>query len=158
MSKHRSYSELKNLKTWEERFDYLKLGDRVGAETFGMYRYLYQAFLKSAEWKQLRNHIIVRDNGCDLGIEGYDIVPPDLLMKRRKDLTVAERGLLDLPIIHHINPIRIDDLTNVSDLLMDPDNLITVTFTTHNAIHYGVGEKKPMIIERTPNDTCPWKE
>lgn len=134
----KTYSELIILPTFEERFEYLKIGGRVGKETFGYDRVFNQKFYSSTEWKQLRHHIIVRDNGCDLGIEDRMI-----------------RG----PIyIHHINPILLDDIRNATDILLNPEYLISTSFPTHNAIHYGDESlivKAP--IERRPNDTCPWR-
>lgn len=135
----RTYTELSKLKTFEERFKYLQLSDgRVGADTFGYDRYLNQQFYKTREWKRLRDQLIVRDNGCDLGIEGYEIY-----------------GRI---IIHHMNPITKDDVINQTDYLTNPDYLICTTHNTHNAIHYG--DESLLIttpIERTKNDTCPWK-
>lgn len=134
----RSYSELITIPTFEERFRYLKLDGRVGEETFGFDRYLNQIFYKSNEWLRIRDLVIVRDNGCDLGIEGREIY-----------------GRI---LIHHMNPITIDDITRRSKYLLDPEYLITTVKNTHDAIHYGDDSlliKLP--IERTRNDTCPWK-
>lgn len=133
------YSELKNLKTFEERFEYLKLGSGVGEDTFGFDRYLNQNLYRSKEWKDLRNKIILRDCGCDLGAEGYDI-PSNA-------------------IIHHLNPITVEDVKNNNPCLFDPENLITTTLRTHNAIHYGTDDSfaKP-LQERSMNDTCPWRK
>lgn len=135
----RTYSELSKLKTFEERFKYLQLSDgHVGADTFGYDRYLNQQFYKTREWKRLRDELIVRDNGCDLGIEGREIF-----------------GKI---IIHHLNPISKDDILNQTDYLTNPDYLICTTQTTHNAIHYG--DESLLLttpVARTPNDTCPWK-
>lgn len=137
--KVRTYSELITLPTFEERFKYLQLSGSVGADTFGFDRYLNQIFYKSKEWKNLRNQIIIRDNGCDLAVEGYDIY--------------------ERVIIHHMNPITKDDVLNRSDILMNPEYLICTTHSTHNAIHYGNEEPLPRApIVRTPNDTCPWKK
>lgn len=134
----KSYSELIRLNTFEERFRYLKLDGIVGETTFGFDRYLNQIFYNSPEWKKLRNEIIVRDNGCDLGVEGYLI-----------------HGKI---LIHHINPITIDDIRNKSSRLFDKNNLITTVHNTHNAIHYGDESLIFTVpIERKPNDTCPWK-
>lgn len=135
----RTYSELIQLKTFEERFEYLKLDGIVGNETFGYDRYLNQMFSKSKEWLTLRHKIIVRDNGCDLGIEGREI---------------ASRI-----IIHHMNPITKDDIISRSKFLLNPEYLITTTHQTHNAIHYG--DDSLLIkehVERKPNDTCPWRK
>lgn len=134
----RSYKDLIKLKTFEERFEYLKLSARIGEETFGFNRYLNQKFYSSFEWKRFRNKVILRDNGCDLGIEGRDIP------------TRIE--------IHHINPISIEDVENGSENLFDMENVICTSPLTHKAIHYGDASILPKdIIERKPNDTCPWK-
>lgn len=138
-SKLRTYTELKQLKTFEERYEYLKLDGQVGVDTFGFDRYLNQAFYRSPEWKSVRNQVIVRDNGCDLGIEGREIHTKIL--------------------VHHMNPITKEDVLNRSDLLLNPEYLITTVKRTHDAIHYGDSEtliKDP--IERTANDTCPWRK
>lgn len=135
----RTYNELIELETFEERFNYLKLNGTIGEDTFGFERFLNQAFYKSNEWRHIRNHVIVRDQGCDLGIYGRDI-----------------HGRI---YIHHINPIRIEDFDNRYDLLLDPRYLITTTHTTHNAIHYG--DKSLLVadpIVRTKNDTIPWRK
>lgn len=134
----KTYSELITLPTFEERFEYLQLKGTVGQETFGFDRYLNQILYNSKEWKYLRNEIIVRDNGCDLALEGFEI-----------------HGRI---LIHHINPITIDDVIKRREMVFDPENLICVTHNTHNAIHYG--DKSLLItgpIERRANDTCPWK-
>lgn len=134
----RTYSELIQLPTFEERFDYLRLDGVVGKDTFGFDRYLNQQFYRSSEWKRIRNQVIIRDNGCDLGIDEYEI-----------------HGRI---LIHHMNPISIEDLQHVSDLLMNPEYLICVSHRTHNAIHYG--DESLIVsapIERTQNDTCPWR-
>ena len=134
----RTYSELILLPTFEERFRYLQLNGRVGDDTFGFDRYINQKFYRSAEWKRIRDYIIIRDNGCDLAVDGYEI-----------------HGRI---LIHHINPITISDIKFSTEYLMNPDYLICVTHNTHNAIHYG--DEKQIItgpIVRTKNDTCPWK-
>ena len=134
----RTYSELIKLPTFEERFQYLKLDGDVGVETFGFDRYLNQAFYSSDEWKSIRNQVIIRDNGCDLGIEGREIY------KRI--------------IIHHMNPITKEDLLYRTEYLLNPEYMICTTKNTHDAIHYGDENllfKEP--IERKPNDTCPWR-
>ena len=138
MSRIRTYSELSQLKTFEERYQYLKLTGRVGEETFGFDRYLNQLLYRSKRWRQIRNQVIVRDNGRDLGVEGHE--------------------MFSKIIIHHMNPVTIEDLENESELVFDPEYLISVSHNTHNAIHYG-DESLLVIapIERTPNDTCPWK-
>ena len=134
----RTYSELITLPTFKERFQYLKLPGTVGADTFGYDRYLNQLFYRTPEWKQLRHELIVRDNGCDLAMDGYDIY-----------------GRI---IIHHLNPITRDDILERTEYLLDPEYLICTTHNTHNAIHYGDEELLTMEpIERTRNDTCPWK-
>lgn len=132
------YSELILLPTFEERYKYLQLNGVIGDETFGFDRYVNQMFYRSQEWKQVRDYVIVRDNGCDLGIEGHEI-----------------RGKI---LIHHMNPIGIKDIQQVNKFLLDPEYLITTMLSTHNAIHYGDESllvKDP--IERSKNDTCPWK-
>lgn len=134
----KTYSELITFSTFEERFEYLQLKGIVGQETFGFDRYLNQILYNSKEWKHLRNEIIARDNGCDLALEGFEI-----------------HGRI---LIHHINPITIDDVIKRREMVFDPENLICVTHNTHNAIHYG--DKSLLItgpIERRANDTCPWK-
>ena len=134
----RTYSELIRLPTFEERFDYLRLDGVVGKDTFGFDRYLNQQFYRSSEWKRIRNQVIVRDNGCDLGIDDYEI-----------------HGRI---LIHHMNPISIEDLQHMSDLLMNPEYLICVSHRTHNAIHYGDDSLIVTApIERSQNDTCPWR-
>ena len=135
----KSYLEMIQLPTFEERYEYLKLGGLVGEETFGYDRYLNQVLYRSPEWKRFRRDIILRDNGCDLACDGYDIIGKIL--------------------IHHINPITIDDITNRSSCLFDPNNVISTSLNTHNAIHYGDAELLTTgPIERTKNDTCPWKQ
>lgn len=133
----RTYSELILLPTFEERFDYLKLNGYVGEETFGWDRYLNQRFYKSTEWLKVRSEVLIRDNGCDLGVEGYEI---------------DSRAF-----IHHMNPIDAQDIFDLSDYLLNPEYLITVSFNTHQAIHFG--DKSLLITEpiiRTPNDTKLW--
>lgn len=137
----KTYSELITFPTFEERFEYLKLDGEVGKETFGFDRYLNQKFYRTPEWKRLRNHIIVRDNGCDLGIEDHEI-PNGVRI-----------------IIHHINPITIDDIKNKADWILDPEYLICTIKQTHDAIHYSdenIITLNP--VERKPNDTCPWRQ
>ena len=134
----RTYSELIQLPTFEDRFDYLRLDGVVGKDTFGFDRYLNQQFYRSSEGKRIRNQVIIRDNGCDLGIDEYEI-----------------HGRI---LIHHMNPISIEDLQYMSDLLMNPEYLICVSHRTHNAIHYG--DESLIVtapIERSQNDTCPWR-
>lgn len=134
----RTYSELITIPTFEERFKYLQLNGFVGEETFGFDRYLNQNFYRSKEWKRIRDQIIVRDSGCDLGI--------------------LDREIYGNIIIHHMNPITTDDIYRVSDYLTNPEYLICTTLRTHNAIHYG--DESLLItapIERRPNDTSPWR-
>ena len=136
---YKRYSELKNFKTFEEKYNYLKLTGSVGQETFGFDRYLNQILYRSEEWKQLRQKIILRDNGCDLGTPGYEI--------------------FSKPIIHHLNPITLEELLENSPKIFDPENLITTTLQTHNAIHYGNFNninKEP--VTRSANDTSPWRK
>lgn len=135
----RTYSELILLPTFKERFEYLKLDGVVGEDTFGFDRYLNQQFYHSQEWKRIRDQVIVRDNGCDLGIDGYFI-----------------RGHI---YIHHMNPISVHDIIRHSGYSISPEYLVCVSQDTHNAIHYGDASKlqrEPIV--RRPNDTCPWKD
>ena len=135
--KIRRYSELRRLTTFEERFEYLKLNGEVGQSTFGFDRYINQQFYTSYEWKQARQSVIIRDNGCDLGIFGYEI-----------------NGAM---LIHHINPMIPDDIIHGEDWIFNPDYLITTTKNTHNAIHYGVDKLLPKVVAaRIPNDTKLW--
>lgn len=134
----RSYSELTQIPTFIERYRYLKLRGKVGEDTFGFDRYINQMFYKSKEWRSIRDYVIVRDNGCDLGLDGYEI-----------------RGRI---LIHHMNPITQDDILNRSKFLLDPEYLITTTKNTHDAIHYS--DENLLITDpifRVKNDTCPWK-
>ena len=135
----RTYSELSKLKTFEDRFRYLRLDGIVGEETFGFDRYLNQILYQSDEWKRCRRDIIIRDNGCDLGCEGFEV-----------------HGRI---LIHHINPITVDDIVNRNPKVFDPENLILTSHNTHQAIHYGNEDlliRAP--VERSKNDTCPWKQ
>ena len=135
----RTYSELITLRTFEERYRYLKLGGRVGEETFGFDRYLNQIFYKSPEWKSVRDFVIVRDHGCDLACPDREILGSRIL-------------------VHHMNPISVDDILSRSQFLLDPEYLITTVKNTHDAIHYG--DENLLFtgpIERTKNDTCPWR-
>lgn len=133
----RTYSELRTLSTFEERFEYLKLGGSVGHSTFGFDRHINQTFYKSWAWKHARDAVIVRDNGCDLGIEGHEIYA-DML-------------------IHHVNPIVVDDILHGEEWLIDPEYLITTTQATHNAIHFGSDLQFPkVVVERKPGDTRLW--
>lgn len=133
----RHYNELILLPTFAERLDYLSLKGMVGAETFGFDRYLNQYFYRSPEWRRIRNFVIVRDNGCDLGIEGLDI-----------------QGRI---IVHHMNPLSEEDIVVHSNDIINPDFLICTSIDTHNAIHYGTSRADILPAERTPFDTCPWK-
>lgn len=134
----KTYNELKRLKTFEERYEYLKIGGKVGEDTFGFDRYLNQVFYKSKEWQSARNYVITRDNGCDLGIPGHDI-----------------HGYI---LVHHMNPITKEDVLNRSPKLFDPNNLICTSKRTHDGIHYGTDELPYEVpVERSRNDTCPWK-
>lgn len=135
----KNYTELMKLKTFKERFEYLKLSGVVGQDTFGYDRYLNQQFYKSKAWKRVRDQVIIRDNGCDLGIE--------------------DRDINSRIYIHHMNPITKSDIINMSDLLLDPEYLICVSKNTHDAIHYGNEQLlyTNHLVERKPNDTCPWR-
>ena len=134
----RTYSELITIPTFEERFEYLQLKGPVGKDTFGYDRYLNQVLYRSPEWKRLRNQIIIRDAGCDLACDGYDVYGKVL--------------------IHHLNPITVEDVLARSRKVFDPDNLVCVSHNTHNAIHYGdVDLLVTGPIIRTKNDTCPWR-
>ena len=135
----RTYDELMKLPTFEERCEYLKIGGKVGEETFGFDRYLNQTFYKTEEWKTVRNDVIIRDNGCDLGM-------PDREIKGNRIM------------VHHMNPITKEDILNRSEFLLDPKYLITTYKPTHDAIHYG--DEDLLItapVERTRYDTCPWR-
>lgn len=137
----RRYSELITLPTFEERFRYLQLKGNVGIETFGYDRIFNQKFYNSREWKDVRDYIITRDCGCDLGVEGHEISEYTKIF------------------IHHMNPIALDDIARRTEILLDPEYLITTIHKTHNAIHYG--DEKLLVtapIVRTKNDTCPWKQ
>ena len=139
MSNHyRSYKELSRLKTFDERFEYLKIGGVVGESTFGFERFMNQMLYNSSKWKRIRNQVIIRDKGCDLGLDGYDIQ--------------------DKIIVHHMNPMTVDDLKEFSEDVFNPEYLICVSPMTHNAIHYGDRNLLPKpFVERRPGDTCPWK-
>lgn len=135
----KNYSGLLKLNTFEERFEYLRLSGFVGFDTFGGRRWINQDFYHSREWKQFRDEIIIRDNGCDLGIPDRPI-----------------RGKM---YVHHIIPITPDDLRRSSACILDPENVVLVSFTTHNALHYGTLDSAIVVpVDRKPNDTCPWKE
>lgn len=137
MTMDRSYSELIRLDTYEDRFNYLRLRGRVGRETFGFERFLNQNFYRSHEWKNIRNHVIFRDNGCDMGFEGFEI-----------------GGNI---IIHHMNPITPDQVRRSDLTMLDPEYLISVSLRTHNDIHYGTNKMYlPPIADRKPGDTKLW--
>lgn len=134
----KTYSELSLLPTFRERYQYLRLSGQVGEDTFGFDRYLNQVFYRSQEWKRVRDFVILRDNGCDLGVPGFEIH--------------------EKIIIHHMNPITVQDIRHANEDLLDPEFLICVRHNTHNAIHYG--DESLLITEpivRMPNDTCPWR-
>jgi hypothetical protein len=136
--KIRSYTELSALKTFEERFRYLQLNGVVAEETFGFDRIINQRFYRSPEWRSIRDQVIIRDNGCDLGIEGHEI--------------------FGRVVIHHMNPVRLKDFDELSDILLNPEYMIATTHATHNAIHYGdEGLLIKAPVERSKNDTCPWR-
>jgi hypothetical protein len=133
----RTYSELLRYDSFESRYDYLRLGGSVGDTTFGHSRFLNQGFYNSRLWRSIRREVILRDDGCDLGIEG--------------------RAIFGRVTIHHLNPITEEDLDNITDFLVNPEFLICVSRDTHNAIHYGDASLLPQLpIERTPQDTSPW--
>ena len=138
MKKIRSYSELVQLDSFSERLRYLQLSGGIGVETFGSSRFLNQDFYRlNPLWKAARREVILRDQGRDLGIEGLEI----------------NRGLY----IHHMNPITVEDIENLSDFLLDPEYLICCSHKTHNAIHYGYKLEANTIVERKQGDTCPWR-
>ena len=138
MTKIRSYSELVQLDTFAERLRYLQLSGGIGAETFGSSRFLNQDFYRlNPLWKAARREVILRDQGRDLGIEGLEI----------------NRGLY----IHHMNPITVSDIENLTPYLLDPEYLICCSHKTHNAIHYGYKLTEYKIVERQQGDTCPWR-
>lgn len=133
----RTYKELSKLKTFKERYEYLRLAAIVGETTFGVDRYLNQAFYKSSEWRKAKQAVIIRDNGCDLGVEGFEIAGPIY--------------------VHHMNPITIEDIEYRNPDIWNPDFLISTSFDTHNAIHFGDENLlPPMLIERYPGDTKMW--
>lgn len=139
MKKIRSYSELQQLRTFEERYEYLKIPGDIGVQTFGFDRYLNQLFYQSLEWRSVRDEVIVRDNGCDLGIE---------------DLVIYGGAR-----VHHMNPITVEDLREGNPDIFNSEFLISSSSRTHRAIHYGKEDLKPVLpIERRPNDTSPWKK
>lgn len=134
-----SYRELMRIPTFKERYEYLRIGGVVGQSTFGSDRYLNQMLYTSHEWRRFRNDIIIRDDGCDMALPGMQII-----------------GYMI--IVHHINPLTVEDVENRNPVIFDPDNVVCVTERTHRAIHYGDASLLPEIpIIRTKNDTCPWK-
>lgn len=136
----RTYSELIQFKSFIERYDYLKLSGVIGKETFGFNRYLNQVLYKSEEWKAFRKNVIIRDNGNDLGVDGFEI------------------GCGEIIVIHHLNPITLEQVLNRDRRIFDMENVITTKHSTHMAIHYGsLTEQDVGLIERRANDTCPWK-
>lgn len=133
-----NYTELAKLKTFDDRFRYLKLNGAVGQDTFGFDRYLNQVFYRSPQWKEVRDYVIMRDGGCDLGVPGHEITSKIY--------------------IHHMNPITPEQLLDRDRIVLDPEFLISVSFKTHNAIHYGDESiLRPIYVERLPNDMAPWK-
>lgn len=133
----RTYTELSRIETFAERYRYLELRGVVGEATFGFDRWVNQLFYHSHQWRRVREHVILRDNGCDLGIPGYEI----------------ERRLL----VHHMNPVSLDEITSGDDRILDPEFLVTVSHSTHNAIHYGDESLLPRLpVERCPGDTKLW--
>jgi len=133
----RTYSNLIKRHTFEDRFRYLSLRGQVGESTFGFDRWINQQFYTSTQWRQVRNYVITRDNGCDLGVDGYEIY--------------------DRIVIHHLNPMSVSDITHGDPTILDPEFLITTTHRTHNAIHYG-DERLLLrpLVERRPGDTRLW--
>lgn len=134
----KSYSEMARLESFEDRFNYLQLNGFVGRSTFGFDRYLNQQFYRSAQWKRVRQQVIARDLGLDLGVEGY--------------------GIFDKVLVHHMNPIVSEDIIHFDPQILNPEFLISVSHDTHNAIHYGDSKllRQPSVVERRPGDTTPW--
>ena len=134
---NKNYSELNKLNSFEERFEYLRLYGAVGRSTFGFDRYINQQFYRSKEWKQARDYVIIRDNGCDLGISGYEVFA----------------GV----VIHHMNPMDVSDIVHGESWILDPEYLITTTHSTHNAIHFSDVSLLPKtVLKREPGDTKLW--
>lgn len=133
----RTYSDLSALPTFEDRFQYLRLDGHVGHETFGFDRWLNQRFYSSQDWRRIRDDIIIRDGGCDLGIDGFVITGPIY--------------------IHHMNPLAQKDIIDLTSFLLNPEYLICTSKRTHDAIHYGCEPQNYEMVVRKPNDTCPWK-
>lgn len=134
--RHRRYAELRRFDTFDERFDYLSLVGQVGDPTFGSNRWVNQRFYTSPQWKQVRDYVIVRDNGCDLGLPGYEV----------------HYGLL----VHHMNPMTVDDVVEGQDWILDPEFLICTSKQTHNALHYGGESPRSRVVERRAGDTKLW--
>lgn len=133
------YSELITIPSFLDRYNYLKIGGQVGVETFGHDRYLNQILYRSRDWLDFRDEIIIRDNGCDLACAGFE--------------------LYDRILVHHINPITVEDVIRRAPKVFDPENVVSTCLTTHNAIHYGDASLLALLPpERTPNDTCPWRK
>ena len=133
----KTYAEMQTFDTYEERLQYLHIGDSVGRETFGHARQLNQMLYTCSEWRRVRRDVIIRDNGCDLGIDGCEL----------------SKG-----IVHHLNPITVDDIINRDPKVFDLNNLVYCSLNSHNFIHFGLDDKKEPVVERRPNDTCPWKK
>lgn len=134
----RTYSELITFPTFKERYEYLRLGGSIGEETFGFDRYLNQSFYRTREWKDIRDYVIVRDNGCDLAM--------------------LDREIHGRILVHHMNPITMEDILKRSKYLLDPEYLISTSKITHDAVHYGDSSLLATDpIERNKNDTCPWR-
>jgi hypothetical protein len=133
----KTYTDLSQLQTFEDRFEYLRLGGIVAHQTFGLDREINQDFYSSREWQDVRRYVLIRDNGCDLGVDGYEIHVN--------------------PLVHHMNPMTVDDIVHHEEWILDPEFLITTTIDTHNAIHYGGPSPFPKVVaERSPNDTKLW--
>jgi hypothetical protein len=133
----RCYSELRRIEAFEERFEYLRMDGQVGTATFGFDRWINQRFYTSVQWRSARNEVILRDNGCDLGIRGHEV----------------PFGLL----VHHMNPLTMEDIHDGADWILDPEFLICTSKRTHNAIHYGDDSLLPRpVVERRPGDTKLW--
>lgn len=148
MSTIKTYSELILLPTFEERFEYLKCHSRIGIETFGHSRYLNQVFYNSPEWKRVWREVVLRDNNCDLGLDGYDIIKDS--REKSNDYST---------IVHHMNPITIEQVMARDPMILDPEYLITTKGLTHRLLHYGGSNNLPAhkVTVRGKYDTCPWK-
>ena len=134
----RCYKDLSRLESFMERYQYLRIHGKVGEETFGLDRYINQSLYKSQRWKNIRSQVIIRDNGCDLGVDGHEI----------------DRYI----VVHHMNPITLEDIEEERDIVFDPEYLICCTSRTHQAIHFGDEGLLPKdYVERKPNDTCLWR-